>query len=90
MSKAEHKRVADAIGEAILTFCRESLEAVWPIFHMDELREYVEGKVGTVAPDSPGRILRSLRQRGLVDYYVSNRAKSEYTIRSVAEKGKHA
>lgn len=90
MTRAEHKRVAAAIEGAILEFCRNAVALGWHDFHMDELRAFVETKVSSVAPESPGRILRALRQRGLIDYVVTNRASSAYRIRAVAEKGQHA
>lgn len=90
MTRLEAERVANKIADAILRFCHLSVDLGNPVFHMDELRKAIEGTCGAVAPDSPGRVLRSLRQRGLVDYYVSNRAKSEYTIRAVGAERKHA
>ncbi|MDL5055924.1 hypothetical protein [Geitlerinema calcuttense] len=48
-------------------------------FHCESLRQYVYANVdGYIAPASPDRILRDLRQRGVVSYEVVNRAKSLY------------
>lgn len=46
-------------------------------FHMAELLAYVTEHAGC-APASPDRILRDLRQRGLVRYSVVDRAASLY------------
>lgn len=87
----EHKenleRVAGAIAQIVLHFCRMRNE-----FHMEELRQYVVDR-GIVAPASPDRILRWLRQKGFLDYEVINRRDSLYRIKSVkykpgTEKGK--
>ena len=67
-------RVRDRIGDAILDFSRK-VEGQW---HMDELRRYVIRNVGVVAPASPDRILRALRQEGLVNYVVVSRRGSLY------------
>lgn len=39
--------------------------------------------VATARNDSPGRILRLLRQRGKLDYVVVDRSKSTYQFRKV-------
>lgn len=46
-------------------------------FHMKELTDHVLEKV-TVAPDTPGRILRMLKNKGYLDYQVEDRARSLY------------
>lgn len=58
-------------------------------FHCDELRKYVYDRVGGyIAPGSPDRILRLLRQQGVVDYAVINRRKSLYRSLSVEMQGR--
>lgn len=48
-------------------------------FHVEDLRRYVFDKVdGYVAPASPDRILRALRQKGRINYEVISRSKSLY------------
>lgn len=48
---------------------------------MQDLTEFVSSRVnGFVAPDSPGRILRLLRQSGRINYVVISRSKSLYRI----------
>lgn len=74
---AELERVSERIGEAIKDFCRRH---VGQTFHADELRQHVRSCVGEVAPDSAGRVLRDLRQRGVIAYQVVNRAKSLYRV----------
>jgi len=69
------ERVTARIGRVILEFCefRDTMYA-------DDLRKYVAQKVGKVAPGSPDRILRALRQQGKLDYEVISRSKSYYRI----------
>lgn len=73
-------RVSTRIAAAIRSFCRKRLQAGPTTFHADELREWVRLKVGQVAPDSPGRILRQLRQRGEISYELVSRSGSEYRL----------
>jgi hypothetical protein len=75
MSEHQQARVSNRIGEAIRTFCESRLE-----FHADDMRSYIATVVGPVAPGSPDRILRELRQRGLVNYVVVSRRDSLYRI----------
>lgn len=67
-------RVRAAIAAHIVQFIDERINTE---FYVDELRRYVAGKV-PVAPASPDRILRLLRQAGTINYVVTNRAKSKY------------
>lgn len=73
----EARRVGGAIGEQVLAFCRRRSGQE---FHMVELRQHIGDDR---APDSAGRILRLLRQAGLVDYSVVNRRQSLYLIKEV-------
>lgn len=69
-------RVRAKIGYVILTFFKhhKGLE-----FHADELRQFVIQSVPfSVAPGSPDRIMRDLRQDGLIDYRVIDRRNSLY------------
>ena len=63
----ERARVRSRIGSLIREFCRLN-----PTFHMEDLTLYVQARI-KVAPDSPGRILRLLRQQGLKVELVSRR-----------------
>lgn len=48
---------------------------------MDELRRYVGRELEeAIAPDSPGRILRQLRQQGVLNYAVVSRRQSLYRV----------
>ncbi len=69
------ERVRDRIGQAVLDFCSPGR-----IFHMKDLVAYIEFRCGYVAPDSPGRILRDLRKKRKLDYFVKSRRDSLYEI----------
>lgn len=76
------ERVTSRIAGHALAFCRLVLadRFVDPgQFRMEELRQYVDQAEGRyVAPDSAGRILRDLKQRGLVGYTLISRRESLY------------
>ena len=84
----ERARVRSRIGSLILEFCRRQVG----IFHMEDLRKFVECEanrepfLGHIAPDSPGRILRQLRQEGYMGYVVISRAESLYKVTWVQER----
>ncbi|MGE5570495.1 MAG: hypothetical protein ACM3S5_15770, partial [Rhodospirillales bacterium] len=54
-------RVSSRIGAAVLDFCQAHRQ-----FHAGELHQHVERATGVSAPASADRILRDLRQRGVV------------------------
>jgi len=54
-------------------------------FHVDHLRRWISLRYPGTAPDSAGRIMRDLRQRGLIDYIVVNRRQSLYRITAVQD-----
>lgn len=90
MTRLEFERVEAKLRDAIVEFClcryqMATAHGRVPRFKMDELRKYCINRLGVVAPDSPGRVLRSLRQTGVVSYVVTNRRRSEYTIKEVKE-----
>ena len=78
----ELDRVSVRIGAALIHFCRSH---VGRTFHADELRTYVCRNVGSIAPGSADRILRDLRQRGVVNYEVISRSDSLYVVHQVRE-----
>jgi hypothetical protein len=79
--QAEHlDRVASKIEGVILEFCAGRYVIGAPTFRMDDLRKYVMKAVPNTAPDSPSRILRNLRSRGLVRYTVKSRKDSLYSL----------
>ncbi len=75
----ELARVESEIRDIVLGFCRQRL---FDTFRMDELTEYVRLRT-SVAPDSPGRILRQLRRDNTVDYILVSRRESLYSITAV-------
>ena len=79
MSQRENiERVTDAIARHVTTFLNARLNQE---FHVEDLRKYVYANVnGYVAPASPDRILRDLRQRKHVNYEVVSRSKSLYRV----------
>lgn len=79
----ELERVKSKIGNEVLAFCRWKMQRVSLNFTMADLAQWVRSQLG-VAPDSPGRILRDLRQRGHVRYTVLSRKDSLYRIDFVA------
>jgi hypothetical protein len=76
---AQLERVGGRIAGAVLAFCRAYRGQT---FHLEALMEFVR-EIAGVAPDSPGRILRNLRQRGFIDYEVVSRPKSLYRMQRV-------
>ncbi|KKL51677.1 hypothetical protein LCGC14_2293130 [marine sediment metagenome] len=80
--REERARVKSRIGSLILEFCHFKFGTFADAeFYMEELRGYVERRVrGTMAPDSPGRILRQLRQQRQLNYRVISRSKSLYRV----------
>ena len=76
--------VSARIAASIIEFCKRR---VGYTFRADELRSFVLANVGTCAPGSADRILRNLRQKGVLDYVVTDRSKSLYLLRSVDSTG---
>jgi hypothetical protein len=77
-SQEEHlRRVRSKIARAVLEFCDAHTE-----FHAAQLRAYVVAQE-LVAPASPDRILRDLRQKGFLDYEVIDRRASLYRVKYV-------
>lgn len=77
--KDERARVYGKIAPVILQF---SAHYAGMQFHVEELRTFVTLFAPEVAPDSPGRILRQLRQEGKLNYVVLNRRQSLYQFRT--------
>jgi hypothetical protein len=72
----ELARVSKIIGAAIIEYKLKLGTGIH--FHCEALRQYVIAKHPEIAPDSPSRVLRSLRQKGKLDYRVVNRSASLY------------
>lgn len=77
--REERARVRAKIGGLILTFYRAHIGMA---FHAEDLRRYVLALAPEIAPDSPGRILRMLRQEGQLDYVVIDRRDSLYLFKA--------
>jgi Fe2+ or Zn2+ uptake regulation protein len=76
----ERKRVYAKIAPIILAF--RSMHA-GKAFHAEELRIYVRHHAPEIAPDSPSRILRLLREQGRLHYVVIDRRDSLYQFTPV-------
>lgn len=72
------ERVEGRIGRAIEDFIALELRSGKATFHANELRKWVNDGVPGVAPASPDRILRGLRQAGRINYEVVSRRNSLY------------
>ena len=76
---------ASKIRAIILDFYNNSMADTSRDFTANDLRTIVDaGMDGKVAPGSSDRILRMLRQGGLINYIVLNRAQSLYRFLPVA------
>jgi hypothetical protein len=69
-------RVRTAIVDSIIDFAID--RGTGNSFHMEELRDFVRAEHSNIAPDSPGRILRDLRQDNVLNYRVISRSQSLY------------
>lgn len=88
MSNREHlERVSAKVAGFVVAFFKTA--GIGAEFHVDQLRRYVLQHYPT-APDSAGRIMRDLRQRGYLDYEVLNRRDSLYRIKRTRPKDKAA
>jgi hypothetical protein len=79
----ELRRVSARINKLVLSFCRDRIATNQNTFHMTELALWVS-RHNLIAPDSAGRILRSLRAKGKLDYIVVSRSESLYELKRVA------
>lgn len=70
------ERVSERIAAVVMEFFKRPDRR----FYADELRSFIAAKIGLVAPGSPDRIMRDLRQKGRIDYRVVNRSESLYEI----------
>lgn len=73
-------RVTRSISDTIVDFCIARKKVGLPQFHMAELSKFVSDDGHEVAPDSAGRVLRSLRQCGVVEYSLKSRRDSLYEL----------
>lgn len=81
MSQQEElDRVSSRIAGALIHFCRKHIGKA---FRADDLHTHVMRACGSIAPASSDRILRLLRQRGVIDYEVTSRRDSRYLVHRV-------
>ena len=78
--ESELVRVRHRIGVAICDALATRLALHRPEFFAEELRREVAARIGKAAPGSADRILRDLRQRGVLDYVVLSRRRSHYRV----------
>jgi hypothetical protein len=77
------KTLASRLAPAVQYFVERRLASSDPTFTTAQLLHYVRDAVGHVAPGSPERILRMLRQAGKLNYKVVNRKRGEYEATEV-------
>lgn len=75
--KQQLQRVTSRIGSLVVEYF-DSL-GVGGQFRADDLRNFIGERLEEfIAPGSPDRIMRDLRQRGVINYAVRNRRESLY------------
>ena len=79
---AHLKRVRQKLAPVVLAFCLRRLDMGRPQFTMASLATYVLARA-IAAPDSPSRVLRDLRRRGIVACDLVSRRESTYRVRKV-------
>jgi len=72
----ELSRVTGRIGELIVEFIEQRLRTQ-PEFHAADLHKFVAAHE-TVAPDSPIRVMRDMKQQGQINYTLLSRRGSLY------------
>lgn len=80
--REQFARVSKILGPVILQFYagRGMVR-----FTSDELLEYCRAKLTKVAPESPTRIMRDLKQSGELNYHVIDRSRGLYEFRPLNE-----
>ena len=79
------ERVSARIGRAVIAFFREHSDEHNKRFHADELRACVIRLTGIAAPASADRVMRDMRQRGLIGYKLISRRESLYEVIRIGE-----
>lgn len=77
------ERVRGRIAATVREFCKLRLANGKPEFWITDLHAFVQ-RAHPGAPASPDRILRDLRQRGVIAYEVLSRAESLYRLTAVS------
>jgi hypothetical protein len=80
MSTQVQDTPANRIADSILSFFQFKKSTNDLYFNVEDLHHFLNATGSSVAPASPCRVLRKLRQAGWLDYVVVNRAKSQYFI----------
>lgn len=75
---AQMKRVSERIAGAIIEFFRSRHDGI--LYYGEELRQWVIGQVGVIAPASATTVMRDLRQKGIIGYEVVSRKDSLYMV----------
>lgn len=74
----ELERVGLNINQVLVAYWKLKMQAADRRFTATELRQFVQHHNFGTAPASADRVLRTLRQKGKINYVVVNRAKSLY------------
>jgi hypothetical protein len=80
--QSELGRVKTNIGELVEAFVLLRWETSQPRFYKRDLHDFIFART-QIAPASPDRILRQLRQEGKFDYQVIDRRASCYQITAI-------
>jgi hypothetical protein len=80
------EHVLSRIGCSVFEFCRGVYGSTLKTFHAGDLHEAVAGDA-QIAPASADRILRALRQKGVINYRVLSRKESLYEVTSIGGNG---
>ena len=75
-ARTELDRCRGRMGEAIALFFRSRVGE----FRAEDLRVYVEARVGPTAPGSVDRVMRALRQSRAIRYELVSRRDSLYRV----------
>jgi hypothetical protein len=79
------ERVALSLGQSIVYFWQNKMNAPGRRFTATELRQYVQKHNFGTAPASADRVLRHLRKAGKLNYAVVNRRASLYEALPLAD-----
>lgn len=71
------------IEYSIIKFAFDRILGGRPLFYGTDLYNYVKSECPDVAPGTPCRIIRRLREENRIDYKVLNRNESLYQMRWV-------
>jgi hypothetical protein len=74
------ERVSKRIASAIYEFFAWRVRTDQLEFHAEDMRRWVIRTVGMVAPGSPDRVMRDLKQKGFIYYDNVDRPNSLYRI----------